>query len=80
LELHKYDKAKQRILDEIPAILEGYTSMPFVWDNRDVNDKQVLILAPKKKATASLDQVSKYDQKKKELKRNNLFRLAVRNS
>lgn len=80
LQFHKYDKAKRRILDEVPAILEGYKSMPFVWDNRDINDKQVLILAPKKKATASLDQVSKYDQKKKEPKRNNLFRLAVRNS
>ena len=55
LELYKYEKARQRILDDVPTVLDGYSSMPFVWDNREVNDKQLLVRAPKKKATASLD-------------------------
>lgn len=80
LEFFKYEKAKRRTLDDVPFVLEGHTRRAFIWDNREVNDKQVLIRAPKKKATASLDQVSRYDTKRKRLKRNNLFRLAVRNS
>lgn len=82
LELFKYDRVKKRALDQVPTLLDGYSSMPFVWDNRDINDKNILFRQPdnqKKKATASLDQVSKFDQKKKELKQNALFNLKVMN-
>ena len=83
LELYKYDKVKKRILDQVPTVLEAESSIPFVWDNREINDKNLLVLQPqnqKKKATASLDQVSKFDQKKKELKQNALFNLKVANA
>jgi len=39
LEFYKYNRARQSILDETPTILEGYSSMPFIWDNRDIIDK-----------------------------------------
>lgn len=46
LELYKYDRVKKRILDQVPTVLEGYTSIPFVWDNRDINDKNLLVRQP----------------------------------
>lgn len=75
LEIFKYNKATKEVLDSSPVRLGARQSTAIVWDNRDITNKWLLIRVEgaRKQGSSSLDQISRFDQKKKQLKKHKLF-------
>lgn len=75
LEVRKYNHAGKKMLPGEPLRLGKEERKVFVWDTRDITDRQVYVrnTAIKGGGYASLDSVSERDRKTKKLKKHVLF-------
>ena len=75
LEVRKFNHAKKKMMDGEPMRLGKDEKKVFVWDARDITDRQVYVRNSQIKGGgyASLDKVSERDSKTKKLQKHILF-------